>query len=489
MHKTLVVEGWAHMRILIGDRSKWVLPAFLLVTAGNCLFGSSPIQSPTQEATAAIHDFSSDSWSDAFAHLCQSMAREYAYTEWKHLDWESLHNQFEPDVEKAERNRDSRAFYIAIRKFLFAVPDSHVRVRGGDYQTLVAELSSATYGFNVDRLSSGSLIVTKVLAGGPSDESGLMTGARILRWNGKGPLTALREVPLWLNEKPPATNEAREAVRLRFLPRTTAGAILDLQFRNPGDESVRRVRLTAKSDEGRLLESTTIYASAEDQKRVISWKIIDGNVGYIKLTAEPSSQFEKLDEEVSTALSEFTQMKGVVLDLRHNIGGDDLAAMKIIGIFGKRPLYAYRSLAFDLSLGRFLPVSGEEFHIIPSNSRTLEVPVIVLVSPGTISAGESIAWAMQRFGLAKVLGFHSSAGAFGGTGGQAKMPTGFTAYYPTARTVDEQGRILVEGDAHGNGGIHPDIKLTKDLRSVVASSEGQDVELTSAVNILTTKKQ
>jgi len=48
----------------------------------------------------AQNDFSRFSWTQAFDKLYHKMAEEYAFTEWKGIDWEELYGRYRPVIEK-----------------------------------------------------------------------------------------------------------------------------------------------------------------------------------------------------------------------------------------------------------------------------------------------------------------------------------------------------------------------------------------------------
>jgi hypothetical protein len=57
-------------------------------------------------AEEVVGDFSALSWSDAFSHLHGRLAREYAFTDWKGVDWAALEGEFGARIRDAEAAND-----------------------------------------------------------------------------------------------------------------------------------------------------------------------------------------------------------------------------------------------------------------------------------------------------------------------------------------------------------------------------------------------
>ena len=78
---------------------------------------------------AAINDFSDLGYSDAFSAMLDLFRREYAYTELYGLDWDALEATYAPRFAAAEAEQEeerSAAFALALRDFIWEIPDGHV---------------------------------------------------------------------------------------------------------------------------------------------------------------------------------------------------------------------------------------------------------------------------------------------------------------------------------------------------------------------------
>ena len=68
----------------------------------------------------ALDDFSGLSYTEAFDAMVAKMRNEYAFTEYKGLDWDALIAEFRPRFEEAEANGDSTGYRRALRDFTWA---------------------------------------------------------------------------------------------------------------------------------------------------------------------------------------------------------------------------------------------------------------------------------------------------------------------------------------------------------------------------------
>jgi hypothetical protein len=79
------------------SRKKWAVPLaaglILAVRAAAAWFWLG-------KKTAEHGDYSNLSWTESFAKMDRQLAREYAFTDWKGIDWNSLYNTYGPQVRK-----------------------------------------------------------------------------------------------------------------------------------------------------------------------------------------------------------------------------------------------------------------------------------------------------------------------------------------------------------------------------------------------------
>jgi hypothetical protein len=66
----------------------------------------------------ALDDFSDLDYVAGFDAMLDKMSKEYAFTEYKGIDWEAIRTEFRPRFEEAEANNDPQAYRLALRDFV-----------------------------------------------------------------------------------------------------------------------------------------------------------------------------------------------------------------------------------------------------------------------------------------------------------------------------------------------------------------------------------
>ncbi|MBR4892227.1 MAG: PDZ domain-containing protein [Alphaproteobacteria bacterium] len=88
---------------------------------------------------------------------------------------------------------------------------------------------------------------------------------------------------------------------------------------------------------------------------------------------------------VKNALNSYTELDGVILDLRASSGDDEKAAAKLAGLFiGKKPVM------------RIVETAKDEIEVVPNTDAATEAPVVVLMSDQTRGTAEAVASAFYE---------------------------------------------------------------------------------------------
>ena len=111
--------------------------------------------------------------------------------------------------------------------------------------------------------------------------------------------------------------------------------------------------------------------------------MLNGNIGYIKLT-----QFaENVDKEVGRELDKLISqgMEGLILDLRNNPGGIIGQAVSISSMFIKEGVIVSER-----------PKKGEEVFSYREGKYYGDFPLVILINEGSASASEIVSGAIKR---------------------------------------------------------------------------------------------
>ena len=131
------------------------------------------------------NDLRSRSWTKAFDILHTRLAREYAYSEHKTIDWDALYAATAPEVAAAEAAKDPDGWYLALRKYFYAIPDGNIQFDPNEFMRGEAEGASA--GLALTQLSDALLLA---LLGGFLMRTGDGEPGWITLWRGTEKLLA-----------------------------------------------------------------------------------------------------------------------------------------------------------------------------------------------------------------------------------------------------------------------------------------------------------
>ncbi len=188
--------------------------------------------------------------------------------------------------------------------------------------------------------------------------------------------------------------------------------------------------------EGETLEITVtrgeiVTISAEGQ-------MLEGNIGYIHISAFRENTFDQYSKILNELLE--AGAEGIIFDVRNN-GGGLLSALEDV----LDPLMPEGNIAIA-SYG-----DGTVKTIVESDSKELDIPMIVLVNGGTASAGELFAASLRDFGKASLVGET--------TFGKGIMQDTRTVA-GGAVTLTVAAYQTVKGECYHKIGVTPDTEIT-----------------------------
>jgi carboxyl-terminal processing protease len=457
------------------------------------------VWSAPMAAMAAGDDLRRESWATAFDRMHSILAQRYAFTEWKQIDWDALRAQYAPRVAAAEEASDPDAYYLALRDYVFSIPDGHVILSSGEEQLWRASIGGG-YGLAVIELDDGDVIAHVLQEGGPAATAGMAWGAEILEWGGVPAREAIGAVsPIWLG-RPAATQEGRRLAQQSLLTRAPEGTKISITFQNPGQERPEMVTLIAVDDGLEPLYRSLGWSASVDIRKAVGeevdtsaifkppeWEILPEGYGYIKVShVRPGSDDPDFVDIVQQAMTEFVaqDVPGIIIDVRGNPGGDDPFVPAMMGyLFTEPDFYEYqyvRNWPSGLSIFDFVIPLG-----IEPKEPHYGGPVAVLVDASTVSSGEGFPLLAQQLPQARVVGVYGTHGSFGMCCGRISLPGDLELLYAAGQSRDANQRVLLEGDHNLQGGVVPDVRVPLTRETVYAMFvEGEDVVLQRAMEVL-----
>ncbi|NDJ54130.1 MAG: peptidase S41 [Chloroflexi bacterium] len=423
---------------------------------------------------AALVSFAELNYVDAFDGMLDKLRREYAFTEHKAIDWEALAGRYRPRIEQAQRDRSSLAYQLALRDFLWSIPDGHVGF------TLTSNLRAQRdaeiaggLGLAIRELDDGRAIVHILIDEGPADRAGIQRGAEIIAVNGQPIADVIGAVRSWRG--PFSTTHVERLEQARQVMRFPVGEAVQLRIQNPDDDP-QDISLTAIAEWGSYNQSS-LQAGRDPLALPVEYELLPSGYGYVQMTSffDNDVLTVMLWERMIRAFKE-ANVPGIVIDMRQNGGGRGYLADQMAAYFFDQEWELGNSGAYNESLGAFYfdPDTVDVFYP-PDPALRYEGELAILVGPACASACEFFAYNMTIQGRALIVGHMPSAG-LGGSVEDFRMPDGITVRFTIGRAVDMNGEIHIEGR-----GVVPDLRVPLTRESVLGE---QDSVLNTAIDAL-----
>ena len=466
------------------------LAIVLIISLSSVLsMGQSIKNSAPNTKNTTVFDYSALPWVEAFDSLHACMLLRYPYTEWKAVDWPEKLATTRPAIINAQSNSDTIAFIQHLFEYLYQIPDGHIELLG-EIDSFKQSKIFGSYGFNMLPLDDESIVVSFVPGESPAYAAGLRSGDRILKWNSKQiDLVGNNEYLNYFRNY--ATVEGRMFSRYLMLGRDSIGAVAEITFQSSQTKAESTITLTA-FDDSMEMYLIGMYNTAQpiNIDSLVYYDLLENNVGYLYIAAEmmegitPEEILQSPDFiKVQDAITYFNNngIDKLIVDLRFNIGGNDMQAAVTMGLFyDNSSFYEHITSSYD-----------DDYEVIYSLwtdplTPKYEGEIAVIVDPNCISTGEGLAMMFQRLENAQIVSHWGTNASFGMVDYEpVLMPAGLAVIFPQARSLDENHIIQLDSDSTLRGGVQPDVRVPLTTQTVIQQyEEGIDVQLKYAESLL-----
>jgi carboxyl-terminal processing protease len=432
-----------------------------------------------EPAAAALDDFSSQTYAQAFDSMLDKFRHEYAWTELKHIDWDAKAAQYRPAFVAADATHDPHAYALALRDFLWSIPDTHIgfdqSLLNNDFATDIA----GGVGFAMTRTDDGKYIVDYVSPGGPADTAGIKFGAEIFTIDGQTTQARVEATVPW--SSPFSTEQDRQLQQERYALRfQLAKSSVAITWRNSG-EAQQTADIPVVQERDSFSHSSTFYGQP-DFALPVEFAVLPTNpaIGYIQINSFFDNQVltVQLWERAINYLKDHG-IASVILDMRHNGGGSGWLADQMAAYFFDHRVPVGKVARYDPTSDSFYadPTDIDEM-IPPPPDLQYAGTVAVLVGPGCASACEFFSYNMTLEDRAFIVGQYATEGA-GGSVQQFIMPEHIRVQFTIGRAVDANGNVHIEGK-----GVAPTLRVPVTVATLQTRANGGDPVLDAAEQIL-----
>ena len=404
-----------------------------------------PVVNLIEGEAAEADDFSEMDYTAAFDAMLDKFRREYAFTEYKGIDWDAKRAEYRPRFEQAQADADPEAYEFALRDFAWSIPDSHVGVSFGPavYRGF-REAIAGGVGIAFRELDDGRIVVNFLLEGSPAAAAGIELRAEILEINGQPAAEYVSETVAW--SEPFSLEEQKRLQQLRYATRFPADSEVELTWRNPGAEDISGAVLPT-SDERDSFDFSSFFQGRDRHRLPLEFEEIEGS-DFTLVQIHSFSDNERLTIDLWERLIDelnYYAVPGLVIDMRSNGGGSGWLAQQMAAYFFNEPHVLGNSGFYDEDTEDFFfdPDTEDDF-ILPPEDLRYDGEVAVLVYSSCYSACEFFSYYMTVEDRAAIVGHTATAGA-GGSVETFYMPDDMEVTFTVGRAVDADHNIHLEG--------------------------------------------
>lgn len=196
------------------------------------------------------------------------------------------------------------------------------------------------------------------------------------------------------------------------------------------------------------------------------------NYGYIRINSMQGISKFKLKRILSTATKQFKSVKGVIIDVRFNGGGEDTYSYQIAGRFtDKKRIGHYKCTRKKKGHNDFSKL--ETWYLKPTGARQITAPIILLTSNASASATDVFVLAMKQLPYVTIIG-DNTFGVFSDRL-VSKLPNGWEF------SLSHQKYFSADMKCYEAVGISPDIKLQNSMSDI---TQNKDPLIFKAVEVL-----
>jgi C-terminal processing protease CtpA/Prc len=422
---------------------------------------------------SALVDYSDLPYPEAFDALVEQLSKEYAFTEYKDIDWDALPEQFRPRFEEAEADGDILAYRRALRDFSWSIPDGHVS--GPTIFDDFREAVGGGLGLAIRELDDGRIIVNYLTQRGPAAEAGIELGAEIVALDGQPVSEVVDQAVTYA--APYSTDHVERLEQLRYATRFPFGTQVDITWINP-EQSGQQSATLETAAEVDSFNFSSLNADLTGFEQPLEYEMLDAEgLGYVQIFSFSDNELLTIQlwERLMRELNE-GGVPGLIVDMRQNGGGSGFLADQMAAYFFQEPLVLGNAGFYDEDLDDFyFDPRGEDRFYLPAEELRYDGQVAVIVGPSCASACEFFSYAMSLDDRSTVVGHYPTAG-LGGSIKQVLMPEEESFRFTQGRAVNAEGEIHIEGI-----GVQPTVRVPVDEAAVLGQG---DRLLQAAVNEL-----
>jgi len=362
---------------------------------------------------------------DSFEKVWTTVRDKHWQTKPGGLDWQAIHDEYRPRVEKAATHDEARA---VMQEMISRLKQSHFAIIPGALYAVLDDEGEGPGVAGIDaRVLDGQAVVTGIDPGSPAEKLGVRPGWEIQRAGGKDLKAIIDQA-----RSNPAIHELQLTRAVLARLSGPIGGTMDVTFVDGSGKTVN-LKLSLAAPRGTLSAFGNLPAQHvwfESQRM--------GSTSYLRFNL-----FLDLPHVMAgfqQAVENCKPCDGLIIDLRGNPGGIGGMAMGMAGFLVDKP---------NQRLGTMYLRDSTLNFVVNPRADVLTAPVAVLVDGNSASTSEIFAGGLKDLGRASVFGTKTAAAAL--PSAFERLPNGDGFQYALANYISQGGQPL-EGL-----GVSPDV--------------------------------
>lgn len=297
------------------------------------------------------------------------------------LDWEDIREKYFPRVKEA---RDRGELAKLLQSMLNELELSHYRILSSSSEPLDSYPRGGFTGLELKYLE-GRAYVTRVVPQSPAAEEGIQVGWRLKAIHGR----SVKMLTQFLHQNGLSRREETFYIEhyLNELIQGGTAKRIRTDWYPPGKRATKRY-LQPIPDK-RDLSAAVGYLPS--QRIEYESRHLKNGILYLRFNAFVPDLMDDIRDEITNASSD---MRGIILDLRRNLGGLAVMASGITGLLVDEPM----------NLGKLVMKRGYSTYQGYPQTRRFSGPVAILVDGSSASTTEILAGGLQEAGRARIFG-------------------------------------------------------------------------------------
>lgn len=364
---------------------------------------------------------------ESFDYVWQTIRDRHWDPELGGLDWEAVRDSLRPKVESAATRGEAR---MVMNSMIGKLGQSHFGIFPADlYRDMAApEGESArdgSPGFEI-RVVEGEAVVSRLDPGSPAEDAGIRTGWIVRQAGGTEIPGLIERVREELGEDACAmVNMAANGRLLGPVGRERTFHLLD-----ENDQEIT-IDLTLAPQRGEMAQ----FGNLPSMNVWYDTRMMENDILYFAFSffLDPG----RIMGAYNQAIGENLGARGVIIDLRGNMGGIGAMAMGMSGWFIPEK---------GRNLGTMYLRDNEIRFTVSPRALTYDGPVAILVDCVSASTSEIMAGGLKDLGRARIFGGRTAGAALPSM--IERLPNGDGFQYAIANYISHSGDVL-EGDGVG----------------------------------------